>query len=129
MQIFIGPVLTRGEGYAFDCWTSDKGLQRGYTYRSVEDAHYARKFDIRSRVKDGSERMVACNTLDEFMQLSGASPSAALVGSMQFGSNKQSSIPVVEAMLRSVVDQRFTSDQDGSKRCPEPSEKKGFPKD
>lgn len=85
MQIFIGPVLTRERGYAFDAWTSDKGLQRGYTYRSVEDAHYARKFDIRCRVKDGSDRMVACNTLDEFMQLIGASPFAAVAGRMQFG--------------------------------------------
>ena len=76
MQIFIGPVLTRDKGYAFDSWTSEEGLPRGYTYRIIEDAHYARKFDIRRSVKDGSDRMVACNTVDEFMQLTEASHSA-----------------------------------------------------
>jgi hypothetical protein len=82
MQIFIGPVLTRERGYAFDCWTSEEGLQRGYTYRRVEDAHYARKFDIRCRVKNSSDRTVACNTVDEFVRLTGASLSAA--SRMQF---------------------------------------------
>ena len=76
MPIFIGPVLTRDRGYAFDSWTSEEGLRRGYIYRIIEDAHYARKFDIRRSVKDGSDRMVACNTVDEFMQLTEASHSA-----------------------------------------------------
>jgi hypothetical protein len=31
MQIVLGPVLTRKGGYAFDCWTPEKGLSRGYT--------------------------------------------------------------------------------------------------
>src|SRR5215467_6466576 len=75
MQIFIGPVLTRDRGYAFHSWTSEEGLRRGYTYRIIEDAHYARKFDIRRSVKDGSDRMVACNTVDEFIQLTGVSQS------------------------------------------------------
>ena len=83
MQIFIGPVLTRDRGYAFDSWTSEEGLRRGYTYRRVEDAHYARKLDIRCRVKNGSDRMVACNTVDEFTQLTGAGH-AAVTGRMQF---------------------------------------------
>ena len=73
MQIFIGPVLTRDKGYAFDSWTSEEGLPRGYTYRIIEDAHYARKFDIRRSLKDGADRTVACNTVDDFMQLTGAS--------------------------------------------------------
>ena len=69
MQIFIGPVLTREGGYAFDCWTPEEGLQRSFTYRRVEDAHHARQFDIRCRENDRTDRMVACNTVDEFVQL------------------------------------------------------------
>lgn len=76
MEIFIGPVLARKSGYAFDCWTSEEGLQRGYTYRCVEDAHYARKFVIRCRIKNSPDRIVPCNTVDEFVQLAGASLSA-----------------------------------------------------
>ena len=67
MQICIGPVLTREGGYAFDWWTQEEGLHRGYTYRRVEDAHYARKFDIRCRENDRFDDTVACNTVDEFV--------------------------------------------------------------
>ena len=83
MPIFIGPVLTRDRGYAFDSWTSEEGLRRGYIYRIIEDAHYARKFDIRRSLKDASDRTVACNTVDEFIQLTGASHSA-VTSRMQF---------------------------------------------
>jgi len=83
MQIFIGPVLTRDRGYAFDSWTSEEGLRRGYIYRIIEDAHYARKFDIRLSGKNASHRTVACNTVDEFTQLTGAGH-AAVTGRMQF---------------------------------------------
>jgi len=83
MAIFIGPVLTRDRGYVFDSWTSEEGLRRGYIYRIIEDAHYARKFDIRHSLKDPCDRTVACNTVDEFLQLTGASHSA-VTSRMQF---------------------------------------------
>ena len=56
MQIVVGPVLTRKSGYAFDCWTPEQGLSPGYTYGRVEDAHYARNVEIRSR-KDETMRI------------------------------------------------------------------------
>ena len=69
MHIVIGPVLTRGGGYAFDAWSVEDGLRRGYTYRRIEDAHYARKSEIRCRRGEGRlDNMVACNTLDEFVR-------------------------------------------------------------
>ena len=43
MQIVVGPVLTRKGGYAFDCWTPEEGLSRGYAYGRIEDAHYAQR--------------------------------------------------------------------------------------
>jgi len=51
MQIVVGPVLARKGGYAFDCWTSEEGFSRGYAYSRIEDAHYARNAEIRSRKK------------------------------------------------------------------------------
>ena len=56
-------------GYAFDCWTSEEGLSRGYTYGRIEDAHYARNVEIRSRSKGSSDQTIACSTVDELVQL------------------------------------------------------------
>ena len=69
MDIVIGPVLMRKGGYAFDCWTPEEGLSRGYTYGRVEDAHYARNVEIRSRTNGYSDHAIACSTADEFMRL------------------------------------------------------------
>jgi hypothetical protein len=69
MQIVVGPVLTRKGGYAFDCWTPDKGLSLGYTYCRIEDAHYARNVEIRSHKNSYSDHVIACNTVDDFAQL------------------------------------------------------------
>jgi hypothetical protein len=69
MQIVLGPVLTRNGGYAFDCWTPEEGLSRGYIYRRIEDAHYARNVEIRSRNRASSDQTIACGTLDDFVRL------------------------------------------------------------
>ena len=69
MQIVVGPVLTRKGGYAFDCWTPEEGLSRGYTYGRIEDAHYARKVEIRSRNNRSSDQTIGCSTVDEFVRL------------------------------------------------------------
>jgi hypothetical protein len=69
MQIIVGPVLTRKGGYAFDCWTPEEGLSRGYTYDRIEDAHYARKVEIRDSKKGDSDHTIACTTVDDFIRL------------------------------------------------------------
>jgi hypothetical protein len=69
MQIVLGPVLTRNGGYGFDCWTRDEGLNRGYTYGRIEDAHYARNVEIKSRNKGSSDQTIACSTVDDFVRL------------------------------------------------------------
>ena len=66
MHVVVGPIVTRDGGFAFDSWTPDQGLSRGYSYRRIEDAHYARKVEIRSRTRSFAGPMVACSTLDEF---------------------------------------------------------------
>ena len=68
MQIVLGPVLTRKGGYAFDCWTLEEGLSRGYTYGRIEDAHYARNVEIRSRNNRSSDQTIGCSTVDEFVR-------------------------------------------------------------
>src|SRR5260370_2686870 len=69
MQIVLGPVLTRNGGYAFDCWTPEEGLSRGYTYGRIEDAHYARNVEIRSRNNRSSGHTIVCSTVDDFVRL------------------------------------------------------------
>jgi hypothetical protein len=52
----------RKGGYAFDCWTPEKGLSRGYIYGRIEDAHYARNVEIRSRNKGSSDQTIPFKT-------------------------------------------------------------------
>ncbi len=68
MPIILGPVLTREGGYAFDAWTPEGGLSRGYVYPRIEDAYYARKAEIRSPGKGYAGHIVACSTVDELMR-------------------------------------------------------------
>src|SRR5271165_6469223 len=49
MHAIVGPILLKEGCYTFDLWTAEEGLSRGYAYRRVEDAHYARNAEIRSR--------------------------------------------------------------------------------
>jgi hypothetical protein len=67
MGIVIGPVLKRPDGYSFDVWTPPKGVTRGYPYHRVEDAHYARKAEIRASAQCRAPAASVCQTLDEFI--------------------------------------------------------------
>ncbi len=66
MHAVVGPILIKEGAYAFDLWTPEEGLSRGYAYRRIEDAHYARNSEIRSRRRGRLGPAVTCNTLDEF---------------------------------------------------------------
>jgi hypothetical protein len=66
MHAVVGPIVIREGGYAYDSWTPKEGLSRGYSYRRIEDAHYARRIEIRSRARGFAGRMIACSTVDEF---------------------------------------------------------------
>ena len=65
-RVVIGPVVTRQGGYAFDQWTPEKGLARSFCYQFVEDAYYARKYEIRSQPPELAASLIACATLYEF---------------------------------------------------------------
>ena len=67
MHTVVGPVVVTGEGGSgFDLWTPAEGLSRGFSYRRIEDAYYARRVEIRSRTKNPAGPIMACSTFDEF---------------------------------------------------------------
>jgi hypothetical protein len=83
MAIILGPVLMREGGYAFDLWTPENGLRRGYVYRRIEDAHYARKAELRSPGEGHAGPIVAGNTVDEFTRATTVLDATARLGSRQ----------------------------------------------
>jgi hypothetical protein len=64
----------RTGGYAFDAWTPEGGLRRGFVYRRIDDAYYARKAEIRTPDAGHAGRIVACSTLDEFLRATVRTP-------------------------------------------------------
>jgi hypothetical protein len=67
MGIVIGPVLIGADGYRFDTWTAGKGVARGYPYRRIEDAYYARNAEIKEFANGRAPSSIVCQTLDEFI--------------------------------------------------------------
>jgi hypothetical protein len=67
MGIVIGPVLLRSNGYRFDTWTAGKGVTRGYPYRRIEDAYYARNAEIKLSAQSRALAAIVCQTHDEFV--------------------------------------------------------------
>jgi hypothetical protein len=67
MGIVIGPVLRRTDGYRFDTWTTGEGMSRGYLYRRIEDAHYARNAETKASARGHAPSAIVCQTLDEFI--------------------------------------------------------------
>jgi hypothetical protein len=68
MHIVVGPVLTRKGGSPLIAGPR-RGAQHWYTYGRIEDAHYARKVEIRCRKSGCSNHLIACSTVNDFMQL------------------------------------------------------------
>ena len=46
-----------------------RGSAAGYIFGRIEDAHYLRKIEIRSRNKGTSDQPIACSTADDFVRL------------------------------------------------------------
>ena len=67
MGIVIGPVLRRADAYRFETWTAGKGVSRGYPYRRIEDAYYARNAEIKASARGRAVAAIVCQTLDEFI--------------------------------------------------------------
>ena len=67
MNIVIGPVLSRADGYAFDTWTAGNGMTRSYPYRRIDQAYYARNAEIKASARSRVSAAIVCQTLDEFI--------------------------------------------------------------
>ena len=67
MYAVVGPVHTKAKGYAFDVWTPQSGLCPGFAYPRVQDAHYARRVEIREYSEIGEVPALVCSTIDEFV--------------------------------------------------------------
>ena len=72
-----GTCSNEGRGLFLRLLDPEKGLSRGYAYGRIEDAHYARNVEIRSRKKGCSDHMIDCNTVDEFVRLTICPPDPA----------------------------------------------------
>jgi len=71
MNIIIGPILKRANGYGFDMWVAGKGSTVGCSYRRIEDSIYARNATISDSLHGCTAGAVVCQTLDEFVARSG----------------------------------------------------------
>jgi hypothetical protein len=67
MNIVIGPVLRRADGYAFDTWTEGKGVNRSYPYHRLDQAHYAQNAEMKASAQSRFTTAIVCQTLDEFI--------------------------------------------------------------
>ena len=67
MNIVIGPVLRRADGYAFDTWSAGKGVTRSYPYHRIDRAYYARNAEIKASAHSLAPAAIVCQTLDEFI--------------------------------------------------------------
>jgi hypothetical protein len=95
MHALVGPILLKEGCYAFDLWTPEEGLSRGYRYRRIEDAHYARNAEIRSRNRGRSGAAVACSTLGEFTAavVEREATFRVLVSNLEVGSASHTHLP------------------------------------
>jgi hypothetical protein len=67
IMMIVGPVLTNQGGFAFDVWTENLGRKPGFAYRRIDDAHYARNFEIAEESRSDRLGAIVCNTLADFM--------------------------------------------------------------
>ena len=80
-ELLVAPILCRNGGFAFDTFSREGGLRRGFPYRRVEEAKYDRKVTLLGIGAIVSAARIDCETLSEFDQrcasLSGTMAAAA----------------------------------------------------
>ncbi len=60
MDVVVGPVLARMGGFSFDICRAATGPEPSFTYRRLEDAYYARNYELRQL------KGLACDTVSAF---------------------------------------------------------------
>jgi hypothetical protein len=64
--IFVGPIVRRQGGFAFDTFSPIEGLRTSFAYRCVEQADYDRKTTLRSAAQGAL--LIACETIADFQR-------------------------------------------------------------
>jgi hypothetical protein len=67
MNIVIGPVLSRADGYAYDTWAAGKRVTRSYRYRRIDQAYYAWNAEIKTSAQGRGPAAIVCQTLDDLI--------------------------------------------------------------
>jgi len=67
-ELLVGPILCRNGGFAFDTFSREGGLRRGFPYRRVEEAKYDRKVTLLGIGAPSHIARIGCETLSEFDQ-------------------------------------------------------------
>jgi hypothetical protein len=67
-KLLVGPILCRNGGFAFDTFSREGGLRRGFPYRRIEEATYDRKVTLLGAGGQSNLARVGCETLGEFDQ-------------------------------------------------------------
>jgi hypothetical protein len=81
-RLLIRATKRRPGGYGFDVWTAAKGLTRGYPYRRIEDAYYARRAEIRASAQGrvpaamGRAGLRAAQQVDKYVPRAATQPPA-----------------------------------------------------
>ncbi len=68
-ELLVGPILCRNGGFAFDTFSREGGLRRGFPYRRVEEAKYDRKVTLLGIGGASNHARIDCETLSEFDRL------------------------------------------------------------
>jgi hypothetical protein len=73
-EILLGPIVSRGDGFAFDTFSEATGTKPGFAYRCVEQAKYDRNSMLLGLHLANGFVAVACETVDEFHRRCAALP-------------------------------------------------------
>lgn len=63
--LILGPVLSTGEGYAYQSWMPGRGLHTSAVYQRIEQAYYDRRATVRG-LKMGEVTVMDLGTKDAF---------------------------------------------------------------
>lgn len=81
IDLYIGPLIERGGGFAYDTFSRIDGLRSSFRYSRIEQARHDRRAIVAELRADPRMRIHLCETLNEF----GTQVAAAQSGKADFG--------------------------------------------
>ncbi len=71
VDLYIGPVISRGGRFAYETFSEQDGLRSSFRYARVEQARYDRRSMIVEARRSAHVRVHLCETLAEFERACG----------------------------------------------------------